>query len=108
MIRRISIAIALLAALMATRWALAPKYLFYLDNINFALAVRDFNPVLHQPHPPTYALFVALLKLLTICIPSAKYVQLVAGATWSLPALPALPAPPLRTSPAHPPVPPPP
>src|SRR5713226_235334 len=87
MTRRIILAPALLAALIATRWTLAPKYLFYLDNINFALAVRDFNPLLHQPHPPAYPLFVGLLKLLAVFIPSAEYVQLVAGTIGSLAAL---------------------
>jgi hypothetical protein len=34
-----------------------------VDSQNFALALRDFNPALHQPHPPGYPVFVALGKL---------------------------------------------
>lgn len=34
-----------------------------VDSQNFALALRDFNPSLHQPHPPGYPIFVALGKL---------------------------------------------
>jgi Protein of unknown function (DUF2723) len=34
-----------------------------VDSQNFALALRDFNPALHQPHPPGYPIFVALGKL---------------------------------------------
>ena len=85
--RRPLVAAGLLAALIATRWTLAPKYLFYIDNINFARAVQEFNPMLHQPHPPGYPLFVALLKLLAVFVPSATYVQLVAGTIGSLLAL---------------------
>ncbi len=85
--KNLAIAAGLLAALVATRWALAPPYLFYFDNVNFALAVREFNIALHQPHPPGYPLYVALLKALDLVIPSAKYAQLVAGSVGSLAAL---------------------
>ena len=58
------------------RWTLALGLLFLaghvpwlapaledVDSQNFALALRDFNPALHQPHPPGYPIFVALGKL---------------------------------------------
>src|SRR5947207_1477920 len=31
-----------------------------VDSINFALGLRDFNPGLHQPHPPGYPVYMAL------------------------------------------------
>jgi hypothetical protein len=34
-----------------------------VDSQNFALALADFNPALHQPHPPGYPIFVSLGKL---------------------------------------------
>ena len=34
-----------------------------VDSANFVLGLRDFNPVLHQPHPPGYPFFIALGKL---------------------------------------------
>ena len=85
--KKLAIAAVLFATLVLTRWTLAPPYLFYFDNINFALSVRDFNIFLHQPQPPGYPFYVVLLKALDLFIPSAKYVQLMAGALGSLAAL---------------------
>lgn len=34
-----------------------------IDSLNFALGLRNFDPVRHQPHPPGYPLFIALGKL---------------------------------------------
>src|SRR6266853_4976227 len=39
--------------IFVTRWPLTPKqYLYHIDNVNFALALDDFHPPLHQPQPP--------------------------------------------------------
>lgn len=35
-----------------TRWPLTPKKQYHIDNVNFALALDDFNPALHRPQPP--------------------------------------------------------
>jgi hypothetical protein len=69
----------LAGALFISQWALAPRYLITFDEINFALAVRDFNPALHQPQPPGYPLFVALLKLMAVFLPKIETVFLAAG-----------------------------
>ncbi len=82
--------LALLALVIATRWTLAPKYLFYFDNINFALALEHFNPAKHQPQPPGYPLFVGLEQVIHTFIPSVKYTQLTAGAVGSVVALLAI------------------
>lgn len=34
-----------------------------IDSINFALGLRDFNPGLHQPHPPGYPVYMALARV---------------------------------------------
>ncbi len=51
-----------------TRWPLLPPQLYSFDNVNLALALRDFDPTRNQPQPPGYPLFVlearALLPLL--------------------------------------------
>jgi hypothetical protein len=52
------------AFLIASRVVFTPTYLSYFDNINFALAIEHFDPAAHQPQPPGYPLFVALLKIL--------------------------------------------
>lgn len=69
----------LFAFIAATRWPLAPAYLYYFDSANFALAMERFNPALHQPQPPGYPLFVGLLRLIHIWIAPAQQVMLIAG-----------------------------
>jgi len=71
--------IGLLGVIAATRWPLAPAHLFYFDSVNFALALDDFNPALHQPQPPGYPLFVLLSRLLHIVVAQPHQVFLVAG-----------------------------
>ncbi len=72
-----SAAVLLLVAI--TRWPLAPKYLYYFDSVNFALALDEFNPALHQPQPPGYPLFVGLTRLIHLLIESPERVFLVTG-----------------------------
>jgi 4-amino-4-deoxy-L-arabinose transferase-like glycosyltransferase len=69
--------IAVVVAL--SRWMLAPRYLYYFDSVNFAMALDHFDPALHQPQPPGYPFFVAFTWLLHWFIPSAEHVFLVAG-----------------------------
>jgi hypothetical protein len=47
-----------------TRWGFRSHYLYDLDSVNFGLAIRRFDPRVHQPHPPGYFLYVALGRLL--------------------------------------------
>src|SRR5579872_3825518 len=70
---------ALVLFLAATRWALAPRYLYYFDSANFALSLERFNPALHQPQPPGYPCFVLLIRLIHLWIPNAERVLLIAG-----------------------------
>jgi hypothetical protein len=73
------IALATLGVVFLSRWPLAPTYLFYFDNINFALALREFNPLLHQPQPPGYPLFVGLSRLVHAIVPSVEATFLWTG-----------------------------
>jgi hypothetical protein len=52
------------AILLALRLPFLPVDLEDIDSINFHLGVHDFYPFAHQPHPPGYAVFIALAKLL--------------------------------------------
>jgi hypothetical protein len=36
-----------------------------IDSINFALGIRHFDPVAHQPHPPGYPVIIGLGKIAT-------------------------------------------
>jgi hypothetical protein len=73
------IAFATLGIVFLTRWPLAPTYLFYFDNINFALALQEFNPSLHQPQPPGYPLFVGLSRLVHTVVPGVEATFLWTG-----------------------------
>jgi hypothetical protein len=70
---------ALLLLVVATRWPLASNYLYYFDSANFALALDDYNPALHQPQPPGYPLFVALTRLIHLWVQPPQEVFLIAG-----------------------------
>jgi hypothetical protein len=50
------------AVYLAAHAALLPPALEDIDSINFALGLRDFDPVQHQPHPPGYPVYIALGK----------------------------------------------
>ncbi len=71
--------IGVLVTLVVSRWALAPRYLYYFDNINFALALDRFDPSAHQPQPPGYALFVLLARIIHTVSPGARETFLIAG-----------------------------
>ena len=75
------------AGLFLTRWKLTPAYLVTFDEINFALAVDQFDPALHQPQPPGYPLFVGLLKLLALALPNIETTFLMAALLVSAAAL---------------------
>jgi hypothetical protein len=50
-------------AVLATRLPFLASSLDDIDAVNFALAVGDFDPARHQPHPPGYAVYVLLAKV---------------------------------------------
>lgn len=51
-----------------SRLPFTSKYLYHLDSGHFALALDDYNLVLHQPHPPGYFLYVMLGKFLHLFV----------------------------------------
>lgn len=69
----------LMVFIVATRLALAPRYLYYFDSANFALSLEKFDPAMHQPQPPGYPLFVLLIRILHFWIASPERVLVVAG-----------------------------
>jgi len=50
----------LIAATALTRMLFRSRFLYDIDSVNFALALRRFDPSVHQPHPPGYFLYVRL------------------------------------------------
>jgi hypothetical protein len=61
-----------------------------VDSQNFALALRDFNPALHQPHPPGYPIFIALGKLALLFGLTEAHALAVWGAIFGSLAIAAL------------------
>src|SRR5262249_29180883 len=51
------------------------------------LAVERFNPMWHQPQPPGYPLFVALLKVLSVVAPTIETAFFIAALVMSAAAL---------------------
>src|SRR5438067_7900817 len=54
------------------------RMLYNWDAVQFALALKEFDVVKHQPHPPGYILYVALGRLVNTWLdnPTAAYVVL--------------------------------
>src|SRR3954453_13890227 len=77
--RHVLAGISLILLLAATRWPLAPKYLYYFDSVNFALALDRFDPSIHQPQPPGYPLYVAFTRLVHLFEPDPEHVFLISG-----------------------------
>jgi len=49
-------------AVFLTRAPFVPPALEDYDSVNFALALDDYDPLAHQPHPPGYPVYVALAR----------------------------------------------
>ncbi len=70
--------LGLVLALMATRWPLAPPFLFDWDNVNYALALKEFAPLKSQPHRG-YPLFIGLSRMVYWFAGSPEWTGLVMG-----------------------------
>ena len=68
----------LAAVTLLSRWPYRAGMLYNWDAVQFALALREFDVVKHQPHPPGYLLYVGLGRLLNIPLadPNLAYVGL--------------------------------
>ncbi|MFN2555487.1 MAG: glycosyltransferase family 39 protein [Nitriliruptorales bacterium] len=55
----------LLLLSLALHLPLRGRYLTNWDSVNYALGVRDFDLVHHQPHPPGYIGYIAVGRLLS-------------------------------------------
>jgi hypothetical protein len=47
-------------AIALTRFLFRSHYLYDVDSVNFALALDHFDPVVYQPHPPGYFLYICV------------------------------------------------
>jgi hypothetical protein len=76
----------LAVALALTRWTIAPQFLFDFDNVNFALALKQFAPLLSQPHRG-YPLYVGVSRIVHWFGFSPEWTSLSMGFLGSLVAL---------------------
>lgn len=67
------------AVLLWSRLADRPHWLYYFDNVNFALSIEQFDLKLHQPQPPGDPMFVALLRTLHFFAKDANVDLIIAG-----------------------------
>src|SRR5579864_5078089 len=90
--RKLSTVLASAALLIfATRWPLTPKqHLYHIDNVNFALALDDFNPPLHRPQPPGDPMYVALAKVMEVIQPRREILFPLTGLLGSILAVAAI------------------
>ena len=84
--RDVYFAAAVGALVVVSRSIYAPQYLINFDAVNFALAIREFNPGLDQPQPPGYPVFVLLLRILDFALHNARLDLFLAGIVGSLAA----------------------
>jgi hypothetical protein len=71
-------AVVLGALTVVSRLPYRARMLYNWDNVQFALALTEYDVVKHQPHPPGYILYVALGRLVNhwLADPTATYVSL--------------------------------
>lgn len=80
------LAAALAASVAVTRWPIVPPFLFDYDNVNFALALREFAPLLSQPHRG-YPLYVGVSRVIHWFGLSPEHTALAMGLLGSVLAL---------------------
>ena len=72
------LAVALSLLTIASRLPYRARLLYNWDSVQFALALREYDVVKHQPHPPGYVLYVLLGRVVNAWLgdPAAAYVVL--------------------------------
>jgi hypothetical protein len=80
--RRLDVSV-LIGAVALSRFLFRSHYLYDLDSVNFALAIGRFDPMVHQPHPPGYFLYVCLGRLVNLLFrePNAALVTISIAAS---------------------------
>lgn len=69
---RIFLLSSLFLLALFTRIPFAGKVLYHLDSINFALALKEYNISVHQPHPPGYFLYIMLGRFINLFVEDAN------------------------------------
>jgi 4-amino-4-deoxy-L-arabinose transferase-like glycosyltransferase len=56
-----------------TRYIFRANFLYEWDSVQYALSIDKFDILWHQPHPPGYILYVAVIKFAHLFIPNANF-----------------------------------
>ncbi len=66
---RTGLLVTIAVLVLVTRAAFLPGTLEDIDSVNFAMAIDNFDPRLHQPHPPGYPVYIALVRAVHALFP---------------------------------------
>ena len=69
--KTLSLAVGALVLVVVSRLPIAPTALSF-DNVNFAFAIQQFDPWMHQPQPPGYPFFVAEARIVDLFFNDAE------------------------------------
>lgn len=64
--------VVLASAIAISRIVFRSHYLYDIDSVNFALGMVRFDPMVHQPHPPGYYLYVILARAVNLLFHDAN------------------------------------
>jgi hypothetical protein len=76
-------ALSLFLIAIFTRIPFASKFLYHMDSVHFALALKKYDITVHQPHPPGYFLYVMLGRFLNLFIENANTVFILISIIFS-------------------------
>lgn len=66
--------LSLLLLTIISRFPFTSKLLYHTDSIHYALALKNYNITVHQPHPPGYFLYIMLGRFLNLFIEDANII----------------------------------
>lgn len=69
---RVILPLSLFVLTVITRIPFTSELLYHMDSVQFALALKNYNVTVHQPHPPGYFLYVMLGRLFNYFINDAN------------------------------------
>jgi len=75
--------IVLFLITILSRLPFVSRYLYHLDSGQFALALDNYDLVLHQPHPPGYLLYVMSGRLVNLLVHDPNMAFILPGILFS-------------------------
>lgn len=79
--------VVLALVVVVSRWFDHSQFLYLADSVKYGLALDNYDITIHQPHPPGYALYVLLGKLIYLLTHDANLSLIMVGIILSIGAL---------------------